>query len=71
MHSFIYAFFRRATFRLYHPINCLSFTEHYQSPKTNAGMFEFSPKFVWQLKTCNGDHVSTYGDVIRSLSTDK
>ena len=55
MHSFIYAFFRKTTFGWSHQVNCLLFTEHYQSPKTNVKMFEFSPTLV--CNACNAGHV--------------
>ena len=70
MCPFNYSTFCKTTYWWYHQINCLLFTEQYQSPKTTIRMFEFNTLLVWQQKNCNKGHVWINDDVIRSNSLD-
>ena len=70
MCPFNYGTFRKTTYLQNHQINCLLFTEQYQSPETTNRMFVFDTLLVWQQKRCNEGHVWIYDDVIISDSLD-
>ena len=63
VHPFLYGTFRKTTYWSNHQINCLVFTEHYQSPKTTAKMFEnislTRPKVVTKI---TGEYMMTSSD---------